>query len=91
MLDNYKIYNVDVSDIKWEGAEYYPIRLPEEMERLEISIPVDHNEDHMVNCVINRLIEMFDIDDNYTLSVSQAKIKVNSTYYFSKYYATPKD
>jgi hypothetical protein len=42
----------------------------------------------MLNYVINRLIEIHDLGDKYNLSISQAKIKVNSTYYFSKYINT---
>lgn len=88
MFDNYKVYNVDVFDIKWESTEQFPIKLPEQFERFNISIPVDHDEDYMLNYVINRLIEIHDLGDKYNLSISQAKIKVNSTYYFSKYINT---
>jgi hypothetical protein len=88
MLYNCKVYNVDVFDIKWEGIDNYPIKLPTQIESLEISIPVDHNEDYMLNYIFNSIIEMYDIDDNYVLSIAQAKIKVNSMYYFSKYYDT---
>ena len=90
MLENYKVYNIDVFDIKWEGTEYYPIKLPTDFESLEISIPVDHNDDYMLNYVVNYLIEIYDIDDDYDLSISQLKIKVNSMYYLSKYYSTTK-
>ena len=84
MLDNYKVYNVDVFDIKWNGTEYYPTKLPTYIENFEISIPIDRDENCMLHWIFNDLIEIYDIDDNYDLSISQAKIKVNSMYYFSK-------
>ena len=84
MLENYKVYNVDVFDIKWEGTEYYPIKLPTHIENFEISIPIDRDENCMLHWIFGNLIEMYDIDDNYTLTIAQAKIKVNSMYYFSK-------
>ena len=44
MRDNHKIYNVDVFDIKWEGVDYYPVKLPTHIENFEIAIPIDFNE-----------------------------------------------
>lgn len=87
---NYKIYNVDVFDIKWEGTEYYPVKLPTHVENFEIAIPIDininneNNENYMLNSIFNKLIEVHRIVDGYSLSITQAKIKVNSMYYFSK-------
>jgi hypothetical protein len=84
MRDNYKIYTVDVFDIKWEGTDYYPIKLPTHIENFEIAIPIELNEDYILNRIFDKLIEMHGIVDGYNLSISQAKVKVKSMCYFSK-------
>ena len=89
MFDTYKIYNVDVFDIKWESPEDHPIKLPTHIENFEISIPIDINEAYMLNRIFDKLIKMHDTIDGYNLYITQAKTKVNSAYYFSTYHNTP--